>query len=156
MKRETRSIMMAGTVEKNRDPVPPAGAGDGFMGGPSPATSPPPASGAVPTKPRRRRIPFAIAGLVVVAMAGLGIRQWRFSRTHVSTDDAQIQGDVIPVLPKVGGFVADVRVRENQPVRAGDTLVVLDDRDLAAKLAQAEADLAEARAAVGTAGRAGQ
>jgi membrane fusion protein (multidrug efflux system) len=79
-----------------------------------------------------------------------------FGRTHVSADNAQIQGDIIPVLPKVGGFVAEVRVRENQRVRAGETLIVLDDRDLAAKLAQAEADLAEALAAVGTEGRSGQ
>src|SRR5439155_3319969 len=114
------------------------------------------AAPATPAKRRRNPIALAVAAGVVLALAGLGVRQWRFGRTHVSTDDAQIQGDVIPVLPKVGGFVADVRVRENQPVRAGDTLVVLDDRDLRAKLAQAEADLAGARATAGTAGRAGQ
>src|SRR5439155_951529 len=109
------------------------------------------AAPATPAKRRRNPIALAVAAGVVLALAGLGVRQWRFGRTHVSTDDAQIQGDVIPVLPKVSGFVAEVRFRENHRVRAGDTLVVLDDRDLAAKLAQAEADLAEARAAVGTA-----
>jgi len=105
---------------------------------------------------RRNPLPFAIVAVVLVALAGLGIRQSLFGRTHVSTDNAQIQGDVIPVMPRVGGFVAEVRFRENQRVRAGDTLVVLDDRDLRAKLAQSEADVAAARAAVGTAGHTGQ
>jgi len=52
--------------------------------------------------------------------------------------------------------VAVVRVRENQRVRAGETLVILDDRDLAAKLAQAEADMAAAQAVAGVGPRVGQ
>ena len=107
-------------------------------------------------RPRRIPIPFVMVGAVVLSMSGFGVQQWTFGRTHVSSDNAQVQGDVIPVQPKVSGFVADVRVRENQQVRAGDTLVVLDDRDLVAKLAQTEADLAAALAAVGSPGRAGQ
>src|SRR5207249_11605034 len=58
--------------------------------------------------------------------------------------------------PKVGGFVAQVRVVENQSVRAGDTLVVLDDRELRAKLAQSEADLAALLATVSSRTRVGQ
>jgi len=109
-----------------------------------------------PARPRRNPIPFVIAGLALLALGGFGFRQWQFGVTHVSTDDAQIQGDVIPVLPRVSGFVAEVRVKENQQVRAGDTLVVLDDRDLVAKLAQAEADLSQAEAAAGSSSRSGQ
>ncbi len=111
---------------------------------------------AVAAKPRRSPIPFVIAAVVVLVLGGFAGRQVIYGRTHVASDDAQIQGDIIPVLPKVSGFVAEVKVKENQRVRAGDVLVVLDDRDLAAKLAQAEADLAEAQAAVGTGGRSGQ
>jgi membrane fusion protein, multidrug efflux system len=110
----------------------------------------------VAEKPRRNLIPLALGALVVLAMVGFGLKNWMFGRTHVATDNAQIQGDIIPVLPRVGGFVADVRVTENQRVRAGQTLIVLDDRDLAAKLAQSEANLAEAQAAAGTPGRDGQ
>jgi membrane fusion protein (multidrug efflux system) len=122
-------------------------------------TPPPPPSAPIATsaaKPRRSRVPIAVAAVVVLALSGFGARQWMFGRTHVTTDNAQIQGDITPVLPKVGGFVAEIRVKENQRVRAGETLVVLDDRDLAAKLAQAEADLAAAQAVIGTGGRAGQ
>jgi membrane fusion protein (multidrug efflux system) len=93
--------------------------------------------------------------VILLLMAGFGLKQWMFGRNHVSTDNAQIQGDIVPVLPRVSGFVAAVPVKENQRVRAGETLVVLDDRDLAAKLAQADADLAAAMTAVQASGRDG-
>jgi membrane fusion protein, multidrug efflux system len=130
----------------------------------APAADPTPASPArapertgTPTAPpRKNHLPLIIAGIVVLAALGFGVRQWAFGRTHVSTDNAQVEGHVIPLLPKVGGFVAEVRVRENQPVQVGDTLVVLDDRDLVARLQKAEADLAVALTSVGTSSRAGQ
>jgi membrane fusion protein (multidrug efflux system) len=115
-----------------------------------------PAVAAAPVRARRNPIPLVVGVVVALALAGFGVRQWLFGRSHVSTDNAQIQGDVIPVLPRVSGFVARVLVKENQRVRAGETLVVLDDRDLAARLAQTEADLAAAQAAVKSAGRDGQ
>ena len=62
----------------------------------------------------------------------------------------------MPVAPKLQAFVTEVRVVENQAVKAGDTLVVLDARDLDAKIAQARADLAAALAMVGSTGHAGQ
>jgi membrane fusion protein, multidrug efflux system len=85
-----------------------------------------------------------------------GARKWWFARSHVSTDNAQVDGHIIPVLPKVGGYVAAVRISENQPVKAGDTLVVLDDRDFRARLAQTEADLAALLATVSSRTRVGQ
>ena len=109
-----------------------------------------------PARARRNPIPLVVAVVVALALAGFGVRQWLFARGHVSSDNAQIQGDVIPVLPRVSGFVASVLVKENQRVKAGQTLVVLDDRDLAARLAQTEADLAAAQAAVKSSGRDGQ
>ena len=83
-----------------------------------------------------------IMGVILVGILIFGVRKWWFSRSHVSTDNAQVDGHIVPILPKVGGFVAEVRVEENHSVKAGDTLVVLDDRDLRARLAQTEADLA--------------
>jgi membrane fusion protein (multidrug efflux system) len=62
----------------------------------------------------------------------------------------------VPVLPKVGGFVTEVRVEENQPVKVGDTLAVLDDRDFRSRLAQTEADYAAALAGVSSNTRVGQ
>ena len=121
-----------------------------------PLSRPAPATLGAPEPRRPNRLPFVIAGVIAAALLGLGARQWLYSRNHVGTDDAQIEGHIVPVSPKVGGFVAEVRVSENQPVRAGDTLVVLDDRDFAARLRQAEADLAVALTSAGTRSRAGQ
>jgi len=97
-----------------------------------------------------------IMGVILVGILIFGVRKWWFSRSHVSTDNAQVDGHIVPILPKVGGFVAEVRVEENHSVKAGDTLVVLDDRDLRARLAQTEADLAALLATVSSRGRVGQ
>jgi membrane fusion protein (multidrug efflux system) len=104
----------------------------------------------------RRRTAFVIMGVVLVALAALGVRRWIFSLSHQSTDDAQVDGHIVPILPKVGGFVTEIRVDENQRVRVGDTLVALDDRDYKVRLAQAEADLAVALAGVSNRTRVGQ
>lgn len=95
---------------------------------------------------------------IVLFIAGLGFAGWLgyqfwWGLSHVSTDNAQIEGHIVPVLPKVGGFVAEVKVVDNQAVKAGDLLVRIEDRDYRSKLAQAEADL---QLAIATAGREGQ
>ena len=104
----------------------------------------------------RRRIVFAILGLTLLALIGAGVRKLIWARTHESSDNAQVDGHILPVLPKVGGFVTAVRVEENQPVRAGDTLIVIDPRDYQVRLQQAEADLAVALATVSSRQRVGQ
>jgi membrane fusion protein (multidrug efflux system) len=97
-----------------------------------------------------------IMGVILVGLLIFGVRKWWFGRSHVSTDNAQVDGHIVPVLPKVGGYVVEVRVDENQSVKAGDTLVVLDDRDFRARLAQTEADLAALLATVSSRTRVGQ
>ena len=104
---------------------------------------------------QRKRV-FVIMGVVLLALLVFGVRKWWFGRSHVSTDNAQVEGHIIPILPKVGGYVVDVRVQENQHVNQGDTLVVLDDRDLRARLQQTEADLAALLAQVSSRTRVGQ
>jgi len=100
---------------------------------------------------RGKRVGTLIAlGIVVVAGSIWGIARWRYSRTHVSTDNAQVDGHVVPVLAKVGGYVAAVQVDENQRLQRGASVVVIDDAELQVRLAEAEADLAAARAAAGT------
>jgi membrane fusion protein (multidrug efflux system) len=105
--------------------------------------------------PRKTWLQF-LGALLALAMLTWGTKLWWFSRTHESTDDAQVDGHIIPVLAKVGGYVTSVRVEENRAVRAGDTLVVLDDRDYRAALAKADAELAAAVASTGSPGRVGQ
>ena len=112
-----------------------------------------PRAEAAPRAARRPPIALFVVGVVAIGLLGLGLRQWSFSRTHVVSDDAQVEGHIIPVLPRVSGYVAQVRVSENQNVRAGDTLVLLDNRDYRARLDQTEADLAAAIATAGERGR---
>src|SRR3989475_1318376 len=120
---------------------------------PSPVSPDEPAA---PAKPGGRRTAFIIMGVVLLGLAAVGARRWVYSLSHVSTDNAQVDGHIVPILPKVGGYVLDVRTDENRPAKAGDTLVVLDDRDYKARLAQAEADLAVALAGVSNRARVGQ
>jgi membrane fusion protein (multidrug efflux system) len=121
------------------------------------ASETPEASETAPAPPpKRRRLPLLIVGVLVVALAVWGIRRYFFSRHHVTTDNAQVDAHITFIAPRVAAFVSQVLVDDNQHVETGDTLVVLDDRDLKVKLEQAEADLRAAQAAFGGRGRTGE
>lgn len=83
-----------------------------------------------------------------------GVRTWLFHAAHETTDDAQVEGHILPISAKVGGFAALIKVADEQAVKAGDTLFTLDASELLIRLRQAEADLmaAEAAAKGGVAG----
>lgn len=102
--------------------------------------------------PRRRQIAMGL-GIIVAMVAVLwGAQKWMYGRAHESTDDAAVDGHIVPVVAKVGGYVEKVTVAENDHVNEGQLLVQLDTSELAVKLAQADADLAGARAAAGSPG----
>lgn len=108
---------------------------------------------APPAPVQKKRPPAAlIAAVIVLVLGGWGLKQYLGSRNRVSTDNAQIEGHVTPVAARIQAFVSQVRVDDNQPVKLGDTLVVLDQRDLEVKLRSAEADLAAAQAGHGKGG----
>ncbi|MBC5825209.1 MAG: HlyD family secretion protein [Candidatus Eremiobacteraeota bacterium] len=98
-----------------------------------------------PARGRKRRIIVPIVVIVLLIAAVFGIRYFTFAAHHVSTDDAQISGDITNISPKVKGQIQQVYVHENQSVRKGDMLVKIDDRDYAAAVAQAQAGVAQAR-----------
>ena len=106
--------------------------------------------------PRRRSWMIPALAVVLLVGGGWGAARWRWSATHESTNDAAVGGRLVPVLAKVGGFVAEVPIVENQHVQAGETLLTLDEAELIQRVRQAEADVALARAAVGGSGVAGQ
>ena len=105
---------------------------------------------------RPKWIPTLSSVCLVIAAATWGVRRYIFSLHHVTTDNAQVDGHITTISPRISGFVARVLVDDNQHVKAGDTLVVLDDRDTKVRLQQAEADLRTAQASVTSNGRAGQ
>jgi membrane fusion protein, multidrug efflux system len=93
-----------------------------------------------------------IIGVVVVAILialTWGIKTLIYSRAHETTDNAQVDGHIVPVLAKVGGYVTAVLVQDNDSVSKGQTLVRIDDAEYRVKVAQAEADLAAAQSAAG-------
>lgn len=104
---------------------------------------------------RKKKLPFVPLVVLLALLGGLGYKWW-YGLSHVSTDNAQVAGHLVPILPKVAGFVAGVKVSDNQPVKAGSLLLTIDDRDYRARLAQAEAELQTALAVAGKEGGGGQ
>jgi len=97
----------------------------------------------LPPRPKRSSRKFAIFGAFVV-LAGIGVYLWVHSLNRVSTDDAQVDGHIIPISPKIYGKVLEVLVNDNQPVKQGQALVRIDPQDYQAKVDQAQAAVAVA------------
>jgi membrane fusion protein (multidrug efflux system) len=92
---------------------------------------------------------LASAGLAVLAAgAYFGWDYWTVGRFHVSTDDAYVQADNTTIAPKVSGYLAAVLVGDNEPVRSGQVLARIDDRDYQVALDSAKANVAAAQAAI--------
>ena len=98
------------------------------------------AQGAAAAPRSGRRKLLAIPVLIIIAVGVLVF--WLAHRGWVSTDDAQIQGNLVPISPRVAGYVDRIYVKDNEPVTPGQVLVQLDTRDLQARLHAAEANLA--------------
>ncbi|EPZ5289058.1 HlyD family secretion protein [Cronobacter sakazakii] len=93
------------------------------------------------TRKRPGKKPLIILGIVVVIMVFGAIIWWFMTRNLETTDDAFIEGDAVTVAPKVAGYVTELRVKDNQRVKKGDLLVVIDPRDATAQRDQAQAQL---------------
>ncbi|MER9423296.1 HlyD family secretion protein [Mesorhizobium sp. M0317] len=99
----------------------------------------------VPAKKKRsaRSFMLPIIGLALLsAGAWYGYNYWTDGRFLISTDDAYVQADMSFVSPKISGYVDQVKVSENQQVKAGDPLLTIDDGDYRIAVAQAEAQIA--------------
>ncbi len=107
-------------------------------------SGPPPNIGAA--KKNQRKVLAAAAALVVAAAAGA--YYFRCVLPYESTDDAFIEGYVMPMASQVSGRVAELLVKDNQMVKQGDLILKIDPRDYEASQAQARADLAAARSRV--------
>jgi membrane fusion protein (multidrug efflux system) len=99
-----------------------------------------------PAATRSGRRPFIVLGVVVtgglLALGGYML----MTADQVTTDDAQVEADVLPLAARIAGTVKQVLVRENQRVRAGELWLELDTADQSVRVAQAQADLAVAQA----------
>ncbi|HYL81606.1 MAG TPA: biotin/lipoyl-binding protein, partial [Candidatus Acidoferrum sp.] len=84
---------------------------------------------------------WVLAGLLVILGLGFGVHYYRYAASHESTDNAFIEGHIIPISPEVAGHVLKVPVTDNQEVKEGDLLVEIDPRDFEVRVQQARATL---------------
>jgi len=115
-------------------------------GGGTPATAAPAA--APPSATEGRAKAFAIFFIVLAVAAIAGTLYWMHIRQFETTDDAQVDGHLNTISPRVEGTIIKVYVDDNQVVKAGDPLVDLDPRDYQVALEQAQAQLAQAQTMV--------
>jgi membrane fusion protein (multidrug efflux system) len=115
-----------------------------------------PTSSAKETTVRGRRLRLrtvlqAAGAIALLAVAGYyGSYYWTTGRFLVSTDDAYIQAHSVMISPKIPGYISEVPVDDNQPVRAGAVLARIDPRDYQTALDQAHANVAAAQASINT------
>lgn len=94
---------------------------------------------------RRKKLLAVIAGAVLLGGASFGGYEVFVGSRYVSTDNAYVGADTAQVTPMVAGQVVAVEVADTQPIKRGQVLMRFDDRDARIALAQAEANLAQAR-----------
>ena len=95
-------------------------------------------------KNKNKKVPIIIALLVVLATT-YGTIKFLHSQSHESTDDAQIEKNMNPIIPRVTGYITKVYVNDNDYVKKGDTLFTIDTKDYLVKLEDAKAALAAAQ-----------
>jgi membrane fusion protein (multidrug efflux system) len=94
-----------------------------------------------PAAPSRRPPRWAMVAAALAVLAG-GFAFWRYSASRVATDDAQIDGHIMPLAARITGTVRAVHAKDNQYVEAGTVLVEVDPADYNVALARATAELA--------------
>jgi membrane fusion protein, multidrug efflux system len=97
---------------------------------------------------RRRPLVSAIGAVLLASLLGGGYIYVDYARHFESTDDAFIAARQFTLAPKVGGYITEVPVTDNELVKAGDVIARIDDRDYRVALDQAEAQVAAAQAGI--------
>lgn len=95
-----------------------------------------------------KKTTLGILSVVVLAALYFGYTKISFMLNNENTENSQLETSIVPVAPKVAGYVTEVLVKDNQLVKAGDTLVKIDDRDQRLRVMQAEVNLKNAEANV--------
>ncbi len=92
-------------------------------------------------KRHTKKILSYIATLGVIVAAGIWVASKFIHIGNVEfTDNAQIQRQIVPINSRVQGYIKEIRFKEYEPVKKGDTLIIIDDADMRLHVAQARAD----------------
>src|ERR1700687_2600596 len=98
-----------------------------------------------PARPRKgSAAKLVVAGGVLLLIAVAAVALYLHFRDRVSSDDAQVDGPIVPISSKISGSVLEVLVKNNQPVKTGQVLVRIDPRDYQAKVDMAKAAVLQA------------
>src|SRR5215469_8290433 len=99
-------------------------------------------------QPEKKKSPirYIIIGIVVIAGLIFGWTKISYAISHETTDDAQVETQISPVLPRVSGYVKIIDVKDYDSVKAGQLLVEIDDAELQSQLTQMQADYESAQA----------
>jgi membrane fusion protein, multidrug efflux system len=95
-------------------------------------------------KGKGSKMKFIVGGLILAVVVGIVI--FMLGGNTESTDNAQLDANIIPVRTSITGYVKEVLFEDNQEVKKGQLLVTIDDTEYKAKVAQAEAALENAKA----------
>jgi membrane fusion protein (multidrug efflux system) len=95
-------------------------------------------------KKTNKKFTFVLIGLVTLGVIYGGYK-YNHSLSHETTDDAQIEQNMTPIIPRVTGFIEKIYVKDNQFVKKGDTLFVIDNSDYTVKVEEAKAALLAAQ-----------
>lgn len=87
-----------------------------------------------------------VLGALAVGAVAFGLHWWQTGRWLESTDNAYVRADIAVITPRIAGEIVEVAVRENQLVKKGEVLVRIDPRDYQARLANAQAQVAQVEA----------
>ena len=95
-------------------------------------------------KKTNKKFTFVLIGLVTLGVVYGGYK-YNHSLSHETTDDAQVEQNMTPIIPRVTGFIEKIYVKDNQFVKKGDTLFVIDNSDYIVKVEEAKAALLAAQ-----------
>jgi len=95
-----------------------------------------------PKKKSKVKIFAAIAGVLLT----IGVVYFILGANYESTDNAQLDADIVPIKSSVSGYIKSIHFKDNQFIKKGELLFTIDDIDLKTRVAQAEAALENAKA----------
>jgi membrane fusion protein, multidrug efflux system len=95
-------------------------------------------------KKKKSPIRFVILAAILLLGGYFGYTKYQFATTHETTDNAQVETQFVPVLPRVSGYIKTLNVKDYDSVKIGDLLVELDDAEMQLQLQQMEADYRQA------------
>jgi membrane fusion protein, multidrug efflux system len=102
-------------------------------------------------KEKQAKIRKIFIGLLLIVALYFGIKKVSFSLTHETTDNAQIETSIVPVIARTSGYVKTIAIKDYDSVQQNQLVVELDDAELQAILEEQKADLLQSTADVANA-----